>query len=189
MKELHQAIGLSILVEPPPPTYIKNNTHRTTVGAVLNGLHIPSTTLELGPATVVDPAARKSSVAVTTTSLPPLRSSPPAPCHFAMAYTNDRSMFSAYYPSCTPHTGDAGLQGCKNALVLAGCLTAEPILKLDHLIAANVNAGNLHRVLSNYPRAPCAGLVDYVVPAGAPFQKGDLLAVMRGGWPILVTLY
>jgi hypothetical protein len=40
---------MSILMEPPPPTYIKANTHRTTVGAVMNGLHIPSTTLELGP--------------------------------------------------------------------------------------------------------------------------------------------
>ena len=80
MVEFHGAIGLSILVEPPPTvrqkhqqkppchpplapptaqplscraqTYVKNNTHRTTVGAVLNGLHIPSTTLELGPANV-----------------------------------------------------------------------------------------------------------------------------------------
>jgi hypothetical protein len=37
MVELHGAIGLSILVEPPPTTYVKNNTFRTTVGAVLNG--------------------------------------------------------------------------------------------------------------------------------------------------------
>jgi hypothetical protein len=37
MIEMHGAIGLSILVEPPPTTYVKNNTFRTTVGAVLNG--------------------------------------------------------------------------------------------------------------------------------------------------------
>ena len=133
MKELHGAIGLSILVEPPASTYIKNNTHRTTVGAVLNGLHIPSSTLELGPHSVVDPAAR-----------------------------------------------DAGLQGCKNALVLAGCLPGEPIKPLDGIVRANVNLDNLHRVLSNYPRAPCAGIVDYQVPAGTPFKRGDLLAIMRG---------
>ena len=46
--------------------------------------------------------------------------------------------------------------------------------------AANVNLQNLHRVLSSYPRAPCAGIVDFVLAAGAPFKKGDLLAVLRG---------
>ena len=35
-------------------------------------------------------------------------------------------------------------------------------------------------MLSNYPRAPCAGIVDYELPAGAAFKKGDLLAVIRG---------
>jgi predicted deacylase len=96
-------------------------------------MHIPSTTLELGPANVTDPAAR-----------------------------------------------DAGLQGCLNALSLAGCLPSQPIKPLDDIVAANVNLDNLHRVLSNYPRAPCTGIVDYVVPAGTAFKKGDLLAVMRG---------
>eukprot|EP01052_Picozoa_sp_SAG31_P027643 SAG31_NODE_2601_length_5363_cov_2.456173_2_plen_155_part_00 len=111
---------------------MKNNTHRTTVGAVLNGLRVPSTTLELGPANVVDPAAR-----------------------------------------------DAGFQGCLNALSFAGCSSA-PVVPLDSIVPANVNLDNLHRVLSNYPRAPCAGIVDYQIPAGTPFEKGDLLAIMRG---------
>jgi hypothetical protein len=132
VKELHGAIGLSILVEPPAPTYVKNNTHRTTVGAVLNGLKIPSTTLELGPHSVVDPSAR-----------------------------------------------DAGLQGCKNALMLAGSLSGRP-LPLEGIVRANVHLDNLHRVLSNYPRAPTAGIVDYQLAAGTPFRRGDLLAIMRG---------
>jgi predicted deacylase len=112
---------------------VKNNTFRTTVGAVLNGMHVPSTTLELGPANVADPAAR-----------------------------------------------DAGLQGCLNALSWAGCLPHQLIEPLDQFVAANVNLGNLHRVLSNYPRAPCTGIVDYAIPAGATFKKGDLLATIRG---------
>lgn len=133
MKEMHAAIGLSILVEPPPTTYVKNNTYRTTVGAVLNGMHIPSTTLELGPANVADPTAR-----------------------------------------------DAGLCGSLNLLSLAGCLPERPIMPLDDILPANVNLDNLHRVLSNYPRAPCSGIVDYAIDAGATFKKGDLLAVIRG---------
>ena len=96
-------------------------------------MHIPSTTLELGPANVADPAAR-----------------------------------------------DAGLQGCLNALSWAGCLPDHPIEPLDHIVTANVNLENLHRVLSNYPRAPCTGIVDYAIPAGAAFKKGDLLATIRG---------
>ena len=76
---LHGAIGLSLLTEPPPTVrhcpllsvlggatrracgltartlpqmYVQMGLHRMTVGAVQNGLHVPSSTLELGPAHV-----------------------------------------------------------------------------------------------------------------------------------------
>jgi predicted deacylase len=79
-------------------------------------------------------------------------------------------------PSYIIHTGH---QGCLNALALAGCLPG-PIETLGSILPTNVNIDNLHRVLSNYPRAPCAGIVDYAIDAGAAFRRGDLLAVIRG---------
>ena len=38
--------------------------------------------------------------------------------------------------------------------------------------------GNLYREV-DYPLMPCLGIVDFVVPAGAAFDKGDLLATVR----------
>ena len=97
MKQLHGAIGLSILVEPPPSSYIKSNTHRTTVGAVLNGLHIPSTTLELGPHSVVDPSARDAGLQVSQRGV---------------AWRRALSPLSATCPCCivqySPRSGTAG---------------------------------------------------------------------------------
>ena len=51
---------------------------------------------------------------------------------------------------------------------------ASPI-DVSAIVPAHLNVDNLHRELS-YPIMPTSGIVDFVLPAGAAFKTGDLMA-------------
>lgn len=57
-----KAMGFTILRERPPKIYIDKKLHRSTSGATLNKMGIPSCTVELGPMDCVRPDARESAV-------------------------------------------------------------------------------------------------------------------------------
>ena len=56
------AMGLTVLRERPPRIYIDKKLHRSTSGATLNKLRIPSCTVELGPMHSVSPHCRDSGI-------------------------------------------------------------------------------------------------------------------------------
>ena len=58
LKAMCGALGLCLLTEQPPKEYIKRRLHRSTSGAVLNGLRVPSVTIECGGHGVAEPSAR-----------------------------------------------------------------------------------------------------------------------------------
>lgn len=62
-KEMVTALGLSVLVERPARLYVKQGLHRSTSGATLNKLRIPSCTIELGPMRSVEPRCRAAGLA------------------------------------------------------------------------------------------------------------------------------
>ncbi len=54
VKNFVDAIGLTVIVENPAKRYVNKKLHRSTSGATLNGLRIPSCTIELGPMNSAD---------------------------------------------------------------------------------------------------------------------------------------
>ena len=58
LRGMCEALGLSLLAEQPPKQYISAALHRSTSGAVLNGLRVPSVTIECGGMGVAEPRAR-----------------------------------------------------------------------------------------------------------------------------------
>lgn len=63
------AIGLSVILEHPIHYYIKHKLHRSTSGATLNNLGIPSCTIELGPMNCVPPNVRESGIKAVKNAL------------------------------------------------------------------------------------------------------------------------
>ncbi len=58
VKGMVNSMGLTVIVENPSKRYVDKKLHRSTSGATLNGLKIPSCTIELGPMNSADPAFR-----------------------------------------------------------------------------------------------------------------------------------
>jgi len=56
------AIGLTVIRERPAKLYIKQKLHRSTSGATLNKMRIPSCTIELGPMDCVKPQCRDAGI-------------------------------------------------------------------------------------------------------------------------------
>ena len=57
-----RSMGLTVIIESPTKRYVDNKLHRSTSGATLNGLKIPSCTVELGPMNSADPAFRDAGI-------------------------------------------------------------------------------------------------------------------------------
>lgn len=50
LQSMCRALGITLIAEQPPKQYISAALHRSTSGAVLNGLRVPSVTIECGAA-------------------------------------------------------------------------------------------------------------------------------------------
>ncbi|MCC6904675.1 MAG: succinylglutamate desuccinylase/aspartoacylase family protein, partial [Anaerolineae bacterium] len=66
---LFDALGLTVVNEYPADSYIRRGLHRSVSGAVLNGLSIPSATLELGSWMHVDPGVVAAGLTVIYNAL------------------------------------------------------------------------------------------------------------------------
>jgi len=60
---LVESLGLPVVTEFPPETYVERNLQRSLAGAALNGAGVPACTLELGGPDVVDERRRRLGVA------------------------------------------------------------------------------------------------------------------------------
>ena len=76
-----------------------------------------------------------------------------------------------------PAARDAASAAIHNVMSWSGMLPGT-LIDVSKITPAHLNLDNLHRELS-YPVVRKRGIVDLVVPAGAAFLKGDLLANVR----------
>ena len=82
-----------------------------------------------------------------------------------------------------PAARDAAHAAVHNIMAWAGMLNGATLVDVAEITPSHQQGvGNLYREV-DYPLMPCLGIVDFVVPAGAAFDKGDLLATVR--WPKL----
>ena len=77
-----------------------------------------------------------------------------------------------------PAARDAASAAIHNVMSWSGMLPGTDLIDVSKITTAHLNLDNLHRELS-YPVVRKRGIVDLVVPAGAAFAKGDLLANVR----------
>ena len=77
-----------------------------------------------------------------------------------------------------PAARDAASAAIHNVMAWSGMLPGAGLIDVSKITPAHLNLDNLHRELS-YPVVRKRGIVDLVVPAGAAFAKGDLLANVR----------
>ena len=77
-----------------------------------------------------------------------------------------------------PAARDAASAAIHNVMSWSGMLPGTSLIDVSKITPAHLNLDNLHRELS-YPVVRKRGIVDLVVPAGAAFLKGDLLANVR----------
>ena len=78
-----------------------------------------------------------------------------------------------------PAARDAAHAAVHNIMAWAGMLNGATLIDVAQITPSHQQGvGNLYREV-DYPLMPCLGIVDCVVPAGAAFDKGDLLATVR----------
>lgn len=77
-----------------------------------------------------------------------------------------------------PAARDAASAAIHNVMAWSGMLPGTDPIDVSKITSAHLNLDNLHRELS-YPVVRKRGIVDLVVPAGAAFATGDLLANVR----------
>ena len=128
---------------------------RATSGATHHGLHIPAVTLEVPVVSFIQsPVSHK--------------------------YTTDKEPGAQAGPHnvAEPAARDAASAAIHNVMSWSGMLPGASLIDVSKITPAHLNLDNLHREIS-YPVVRKRGIVDLVVPAGAAFVKGDLLANVR----------